>query len=118
MFIDLPNPGVLTELFKFQMPLFFNMSYTFAMDGLSGLLLMLNAFLLVVVVVATWDIVTDKLRLYYFVIFTLVWAVNGSLLATSLYGFYLFWEVMLIPLFILVGVFGGENRRYASFKFL
>ncbi len=117
MFIDLPNPGVLTELFKFQMPLFFNISYTFAMDGLSGVLLLLNAFLLLLVIVATWDIKTDKLRLYYFLIFTLVWAVNGSLLSTSLYGFYLFWEVMLIPLFILVGVFGGENRRYASFKF-
>lgn len=117
MYFDLPNPGVLTELFKFEMPLFFNMTYTFAMDGLSGLLLILNAFLLLMVVVATWEIKTEKLRLYYFLIFTLIWAVNGSLLATSLYGFYVFWEAMLIPLFILVGVFGGENRRYASFKF-
>lgn len=117
MFIDLPDSGVLTTLFKFDMPLFFNMSYTFAMDGLSGLLLLLNAFLLLIVVITTWDIKTDKLRLYYFLLFLLTWAVNGSLLSTSLYGFYIFWEVMLIPLFILVGVFGGENRRYASFKF-
>lgn len=117
MFIDLPDPGVLTELFKFQMPLFFNMSYTFAMDGLSGVLLLLNAFLLLVVVVTTWEIKTDKLRLYYFLIFMLTWTVNGSLLATSLYSFYIFWEAMLIPLFVLVGVFGGDNRRYASFKF-
>ena len=117
MFMDLPDTSVLTTLFKFDMPLFFNISYTFAMDGLSGLLLLLNAFLMLTVVVATWDIKTDKLRLYYFLIFTLTWAVNGSLLSTSLYGFYVFWEVMLIPLFILVGVFGGENRRYASFKF-
>jgi NADH-quinone oxidoreductase subunit M len=117
MYVDLPNPGVLTELFKFEMPLFFNMTYTFAMDGLSGLLLMLNAFLLLMVVIATWEIKTEKLRLYYFLIFTLIWAVNGSLLATSIYSFYIFWEAMLIPLFILVGVFGGENRRYASFKF-
>ncbi len=117
MFMDLPDPSVLTTLLKFEMPLFFNISYTFAMDGLSGLLLLLNAFLLLVVVVATWDIKTEKLRLYYFLIFLLTWAVNGSLLSTSLYGFYVFWEVMLIPLFILVGVFGGENRRYASFKF-
>ncbi|MDD4976003.1 MAG: NADH-quinone oxidoreductase subunit M [Bacteriovorax sp.] len=118
MYFDLPDPGVLTELFKFQMPLFFNISYTFAMDGLSGLLLILNAFLLVLVVVTTWEIKTDKLRLYYFLIFSLVWAVNGSLLSTSLYGFYVFWEAMLIPLFVLMGIFGGDNRRYASFKFL
>jgi NADH-quinone oxidoreductase subunit M len=117
MFTDMPDAGVLTNLFKFEMPLFFNISYTFAIDGLSGLLLLLNAFLMLVVVVATWDIKTDKLRLYYFLIFLLTWAVNGSLLSTSLYSFYIFWEVMLIPLFILVGVFGGENRRYASFKF-
>lgn len=117
MFTEMPDAGVLTNLFKFEMPLFFNISYTFAMDGLSGLLLLLNAFLMLIVVVATWDIKTDKLRLYYFLIFLLTWAVNGSLLSTSLYSFYIFWEVMLIPLFILVGVFGGENRRYASFKF-
>jgi NADH-quinone oxidoreductase subunit M len=117
MFVDLPDTSVLTTLYKFDMPLFFNLSYTFAMDGLSGLLLLLNAFLMLVVVVATWEIKTDKLRLYYFLIFTLTWAVSGSLLSTSLYGFYVFWEAMLIPLFILVGVFGGENRRYASFKF-
>ena len=117
MYVDLPDPAVLTELFKFQMPLFFNMSYTFAMDGLSALLLILNAFLLVVVIVTTWGIKTEKLRLYYFLIFTLIWAVNGSLLSSSLYGFYIFWEAMLIPLFLLVGVFGGDNRRYASFKF-
>ena len=117
MYFDLPNPSVLTELFRFQMPLFFNMTYTFAVDGLSCLLLILNAFLLLVVVVTTWEIKTDKLRLYYFLIFSLVWAVNGSLLSTSLYSFYVFWEAMLIPLFILVGVFGGDNRRYASFKF-
>ena len=117
MFMDLPDTAVLTTLYKFEMPLFFNISYTFAMDGLSGLLLLLNAFLMLIVVVATWDIKTDKLRLYYFLIFSLTWTVSGSLLSTSLYGFYVFWEAMLIPLFILVGVFGGENRRYASFKF-
>lgn len=117
MYMELPDTAVLTTLFKYEMPLFFNITYTFAMDGLSGLLLMLNAFLLLVVVVATWDIKTDKLRLYYFTIFSLAWAVTGSLLSTSLYGFYIFWEAMLIPLFILVGVFGGENRRYASIKF-
>ena len=83
MYLDLPDPGVLTELFKFQMPLFFDMSYTFAIDGLSGVLLILNAFLLVIVVIATWEIKTEKLRLYYFLIFMLIWAVNGSLISTS-----------------------------------
>ncbi len=117
LFIDMPDSTVMNELYKFSMPYFFGITYTFAMDGLSGLLLLLNAFLLIVVVIATWDIKTEKLKLYYFLIYALVWAVNGSLLVTSLYAFYIFWEAMLIPLFILVGVFGGENRRYASIKF-
>lgn len=116
-YTDLVNPGVLTEVAKFSLPQFFGINYKFALDGISALLLILNAFLLVVVVIATWNFETEKLRLYYFLLFTLVWAVNGSLMSTSLYGFYIFWEAMLIPLFILVGVFGGENRRYASFKF-
>jgi NADH-quinone oxidoreductase subunit M len=116
-YLDLPNAGQLIELYKISLPHFFGITYTFSADGLSALLLILNAFLLLVVIVSTWDFATEKLRLYYFLIFSLVWAVNGSLLATSLYGFYIFWEAMLIPLFILVGVFGGENRRYASFKF-
>ncbi len=117
LYMSLSNTEVLTELFRFQMPMFFNMTYTFAMDGVSGILAILNMFLLVVVIVSTWNVETEKLRLYYFLIFSLVWAVNGSLLATNLYAFYIFWEAMLIPLFILVGVFGGENRRAASFKF-
>jgi NADH-quinone oxidoreductase subunit M len=117
MITELPDISVMTELYKIPLPQFFGITYTFAMDGLSGLLLLLNTFLLIVVVIATWDIKTDKLRLYYFLIYSLVWAVNGSLLVTSLYAFYIFWEAMLIPLFILVGVFGGENRRYASIKF-
>ncbi len=117
LYLELKDPSQLNTILSHSFSGFFGISYTFAIDGLSGLLLMLNAFLLVIVVIATWDLHTEKLRLYYFLIFTLVWAVNGSLLATSLYGFYIFWEAMLIPLFILVGVFGGENRRYASFKF-
>jgi NADH-quinone oxidoreductase subunit M len=117
MYVALENPGVLKELYRVGFQSFFGINYAFAIDGLSSLLLILNAFLLFVVVVATWNIETTKLNLYYFLIFALVWAVNGSLMSTSLYGFYIFWEAMLIPLFILVGVFGGENRRYASFKF-
>jgi len=117
LYFELKDPTQLNTILNYSFTGFFGISYTFAIDGLSGLLLMLNAFLLVIVVIATWDLHTEKLRLYYFLIFSLVWAVNGSLMATSLYGFYIFWEAMLIPLFILVGVFGGENRKYASFKF-
>jgi NADH:ubiquinone oxidoreductase subunit 4 (subunit M) len=63
-YTNLPDAGHLTELFKFSLPHFFGINYTFAIDGLSSLLLILNSFLLLVVVIATWEMHTDKLRLY------------------------------------------------------
>ncbi len=109
--------GQLTILGKYNLSNFFGLSYTLGIDGLSSILIILNALLLIIVVLATWDFETRKTKLYYFSIFALAWAVNGSLLAINLFAFYIFWEAMLIPLFILVGVFGGANRKYASYKF-
>jgi len=78
---------------------------------------LLNSLLIVLVVVSTWNFENNKLKLYFFNIFFIAWAVNGCLLSENLYSFFIFWEVMLIPLFILIGVFGGPNKRYASLKF-
>jgi len=107
----------LTILSRIELDNFFGLTYTFALDGLSAVLVLLNALLLIIVITATWNFETNKYRLYYFSIFSLVWAVNGSLLSINLFSFYIFWEVMLIPLFLLIGVFGGKNRKYASYKF-
>ncbi len=104
-------------LIQIPFPHFFGMTYTIGLDGLSSLLVILNALLLIIVILATWDFETPKYKLYFFSIYTLIWAVNGSLLSINLFSFYIFWEAMLVPLFILVGVFGGKNRKYASYKF-
>lgn len=109
--------GQITILAKYTLPNFFGLSYTLGIDGLSAILVILNALLLLIVVLATWDFETPKQKLYYSSIFVLIWAVNGSLLAINLFAFFIFWEAMLIPLFVLVGVFGGKNRKYASYKF-
>lgn len=107
----------LTTIASFKLTNFFGLSYLLSIDGLSAVLIGLNALLLIIVVISTLNFETSKWKLYYFSIFTLIWAVNGCLLTQNLYAFYIFWEAMLIPLFILVGVFGGENRKYASYKF-
>jgi len=114
---SLDSFATLNILSRIELDNFFGLTYTFGLDGLSGILILLNALLLVIVVTATWNFETDKYRLYYFSIFSLVWAVNSSLLSINLFAFYIFWEVMLIPLFLLIGVFGGANRKYASYKF-
>lgn len=114
---NLPSLDSLQILYKINFPEFFGLGYTLGVDGLSGTLILLNAFLLVIVILATWNFESKNHNLYYFCIFSLSWAVNGSLMAVNLFSFYLFWEIMLIPLFLLVGVFGGKNRIYASVKF-
>lgn len=107
----------ITYLYNLTFKNFFGISYRFFIDGVSATLLILNALLVFLVVVSTWSFDDKKLKLYFFNIFLIVWAVNGSLLSENLYSFFIFWEAMLIPLFILIGVFGGTNRRYASLKF-
>ncbi|MBP9674798.1 MAG: NADH-quinone oxidoreductase subunit M [Bacteriovoracaceae bacterium] len=112
--------NALTELLvlnSFKLELFFGLTYTLAIDGLSAVLILLNSVLLFLVIITTWDFESHKFRLYYFSLFFLTWAVNGALLSFNLYSFYIFWEAMLIPLFILIGVFGGAERKFASYKF-
>ncbi len=105
------------DLTEVTFPAFFNLKYALAIDGLAGILIVLNALLVIIVVIATYDIDTNKYRLYYFTIYALTWTVNGALLSKNLYFFYMFWEAMLIPLFLLIGIFGSDNRKFASFKF-
>lgn len=114
---SVPAYDQITILMQIPLSHFFGMTYTVGIDGLSSLLLVLNALLLIIVILATWDFETPKYKLYYSSIFALIWAVNGSLISINLFSFYIFWEAMLLPLFILIGVFGGKNRKYASYKF-
>jgi len=116
LLLSLPDPSSLTLLWETVFP-FSKVSYSLYMDGMSGLLVVLNAFLLVIVLLATWDFSSKQQGMYFFCLFFLQWAVNGSLLSINLFSFYLFWEAMLIPLFLLIGIFGGPNRHYASLKF-
>jgi NADH-quinone oxidoreductase subunit M len=57
-------------------------------------------------------------KLFYAMVFALQFAMQGTFLAQDLFLFYLFWEAMLIPLFLIIGIWGGERRIYATLKFV
>jgi len=96
---------------------FFRSDYRVAVDGISLPLVVLNALLSLSAVAGSFHI---KLRptLYFAMFLTLETAVMGVFTATDLFLFFLFWELELIPMFLIIGIWGGARREYASFKFI
>jgi NADH-quinone oxidoreductase subunit M len=92
--------------------------YTLAADGLSLMLLLLTAFLGVLCVLVSWKAIEKKVSSYHFFLLLTLTGVLGVFLATDLFLFYLFWEVQIIPMFFLVGIWGHEERRRTAMKFI
>ncbi len=95
----------------------FGIQYLLGVDGISLLLVMLTTFLAPIVILSTYSSVTERAREYIVCLLILQTAMLGTLLATDLFLFYVFWEAMLIPMYFLVGVWGGRRRIYATLKF-
>ncbi|HZI83009.1 MAG TPA: NADH-quinone oxidoreductase subunit M [Casimicrobiaceae bacterium] len=93
-------------------------SYQIGLDGYNVLLVLLTAFLGPLVVAGAFTAITRDVKLFYALIFALQFAMLGTFLAQDLFLFYLFWETMLIPLFLIIGIWGGERRIYATLKFV
>ena len=93
-------------------------SYHLGVDGISVWLLALNAILLPIAILASWNSVQDKVRAYHLFLFMLQSMVYGVFLSLDLFLFYLFWEASLLPMYFLIGVWGGERRLYATIKFV
>ncbi|HUJ88572.1 MAG TPA: NADH-quinone oxidoreductase subunit M [Syntrophorhabdales bacterium] len=88
-----------------------------AIDGISLLLVMLSCFLGIMATIASWTEIQERVGLFHF---NLTWAVAGIIgvfLALDLFLFYFFWELMLVPMYFLIALWGHENRTYASVKF-
>lgn len=92
-------------------------SYHLAMDGFSLLLILLTAFLGMISVAASWREIQDRVGLFHLSMLMLLAGVVGVFLAFDLILFYLFWELMLIPMYIVIALWGHENRVYAAIKF-
>ncbi len=92
-------------------------SYALGVDGISILLILLTTFLLPISVLVSWEQIKEKERAYYSMLMLLVTGIIGVFVALDLFLFYIFWEVTLIPMYFLIGVWGHERRIYAAVKF-
>lgn len=95
----------------------FGISFYLAVDGLSLLLLLLTAFLGVIAVASAWDEITDQPGFFYFNLLWTLAGVVGVFTALDLFLFFFFWEVMLIPMYFIIAIWGHENKNYAAMKF-
>lgn len=93
-------------------------SYHIGLDGLSILIAMLTLLLTPVAVLASWNRIDQKLRGYYACMLLLSSGMLGAVVARDLFLFYVFWELMLLPMFFMIGVWGGERRVFATVKFV
>src|SRR5712671_3398957 len=113
---DLPNPGM---QFVQNIPWFarFNVNYHLGVDGISVLFILLNSFITVLVVIAGWEVIRDKVAQYMAAFLVMSGLLNGTFAALDAVLFYVFFEATLIPMYLVIGVWGGPNRVYAAVKF-
>jgi NADH-quinone oxidoreductase subunit M len=95
----------------------FGIHFHLGMDGLSVLLLLLTLFLGVVAVVVSWTEITKAVGFYHFNLLLILAGILGVLLSLDLFLFYFAWELMLVPMYFLISVWGRERRVYAAIKF-
>jgi NADH-quinone oxidoreductase subunit M len=91
--------------------------YYFGVDGISTLLILLTTLLGFIAVLSSWTAITDRVRQYYVFLLLLQTGMLGVFCALDLFLFYLFWEVMLVPMYFLIGIWGSARRLYAAIKF-
>lgn len=95
----------------------FGISYTIAVDGISLFLVLLTTFLMPIIVLASAS-VHERVRGYLANMLILETAMLGTLVALDVFLFYIFWEMMLFPMYFLIGIWGGKRRIYATIKFV
>ena len=95
----------------------FNIHYHLGVDGISVLFILLTAFFTPIVVIAGWQVIEKRVAQYMAAFLIMSGLVNGVFAALDAVLFYVFWEAMLIPMFLIIGVWGGPNRVYAAVKF-
>lgn len=113
---DRTIPGMQFEEFRPWIATF-NINYHFGIDGVSLLLILLNCFTTVLVVIAGWTVIRNRVSQYMAAFLILSGMMNGVFSSLDAALFYVFFEATLIPMFIIIGVWGGANRVYASVKF-
>ncbi len=96
---------------------YFKMNYNVGIDGISLWLVLLTTFIMPIAVLSTWHAVEKNVKGYMAVMLLLETAMLGAFISLDLFLFYIFWELMLIPMYFMIGIWGGKNRIYAAVKF-
>ena len=91
--------------------------FRLGLDGISLFMVLLTTLLLPLMVLGSWTYIQQRERLYYAMLLALTSGVVGVFVALDLFVFYVFWELVLIPMYFLIGIWGGQERIYAAIKF-
>jgi NADH-quinone oxidoreductase subunit M len=94
-----------------------DIGFRFGLDGMSVLLILLTTFIMPISILSSWEGIRDREKLYYIMILLLEFGIIGVFASLDTFLFYVFWEVVLIPMYFLIGIWGGKDRIYASMKF-
>jgi len=94
-----------------------NSYYNVGIDGISLLLILLTTFIMPVSILASWNTIRFRLKEFYFLMLLLEGSLIGVFAALDMILFYVFWEFILIPMYFMIGIWGSENRIYATVKF-
>ena len=107
--------------FQFQQKIIWisslNISYHVGIDGMSLLLILLTTFLTPLALLGTWNSIQQQIKNYTVMVLLLEVGMIGVFASLDLFLFYIFWEAMLIPMYFIIGIWGGQNRIYAAVKF-
>ncbi len=95
----------------------FNINYHLGVDGIAMPLIILTTFMTVLVILAAWEVIEKKISQYLAAFLIMEGLMNGVFSSMDAMLFYVFWEAMLIPMFLIIGIWGGPRRVYATIKF-
>ncbi|MCX5719192.1 MAG: NADH-quinone oxidoreductase subunit M [Nitrospirae bacterium] len=95
-----------------------NINYYLGIDGISVLLVLLTTLSSILCILISWNAIKIKIKEFYISILLTCGAIGGVFCSLDFFLFYIFWEAMLIPMYLIIGVWGGPNRIYATMKFI
>ena len=113
------EPGLSAMQFRFWAPWVpaYGISYHVALDGISLFMVLLTTFTMPLAVLGSFNYIKERERGFYALMLVLTTGMIGVFVAVDLFLFYVFWEVMLIPMYFIIGIWGGARRLYAAIKF-
>lgn len=113
---DTANPGFQFVVDQLWIPQF-DAGFRIGLDGMSVLIVVLTTFIMPIAILASFSAVQKREKEYYIMMLLLQFGMTGVFVALDTFLFYVFWEVILIPMYFLIGIWGGQQRIYAAIKF-